>query len=202
MPVVVRAHAQTVVLTGVRPPFPFSAGSDPTWHAHFAHYADPSITSLPAGWGVPPIRHYRNKDELRHSLRSLFRSMGVQGHVRTFHLVLGDWALGGHAAPVVKQFFDGDIHAWQAADGGREWRVGQMPEWLNATVLGLERAGLTVKVHHHSEIFKDRTVDNEEAAMQYRSKALPNFNSCVGPLPSRRAGVRRPLLLVRPSAVC
>ena len=31
------------------------------WHAQFAHFADPAVTSLPEGWGIPPIRHYRNK---------------------------------------------------------------------------------------------------------------------------------------------
>lgn len=103
--------------------------------------------------------------------------MGIDRHVRTFHLVLGDWALGAHATPVVKEYFRSDWSAHRALEQGREWRAGQMPEWLDANLLGLERAGLSVKVHHHAEIFKDRTAVDEEAALRYRSEALPNFNS-------------------------
>lgn len=105
--------------------------------------------------------------------------MGIDRHVRTFHLVLGDWALGAHASPVVKEYFRADWSAHRALEQGREWRAGQMPEWLDASLLGLERAGLSVKVHHHAEIFKDRTAVDEEAALRYRSEALPNFNSCI-----------------------
>ena len=117
------------------------------------------------------------QEELKHSLRSVFQEMGIHGDVRTFHLVLGDWALGGDTTPVVDEFFGTDRAARSAHDQGREWRVGQMPAWLDASLLGLERAGLTVKVHHHAETFKDRTATDEEAALRYRTEALPNFNA-------------------------
>jgi hypothetical protein len=38
-------------------------GSDPVWHYKYHQYS--SHTTMPSGWGAPPLRHYRNKDELR-----------------------------------------------------------------------------------------------------------------------------------------
>jgi hypothetical protein len=44
-----------------------------------------------------------------------------------------------------------------------------------------ERSGLTVEVHHHSEIWIDRTLTKAEMAGEkgdaYRKGALPTFNS-------------------------
>jgi hypothetical protein len=102
--------------------------------------------------------------------------MGIHGDVRTFHLVLGDWAFGTSA---VGEDSQADRSDRVEVDHGREWRIGQMPNWLDASLLGLERRGLSVKVHHHAEIFKDRTAVGEEAALRYRREALPNFNSCA-----------------------
>lgn len=156
-------------------------GSDPIWRQQFVHYADPSVTPLPKDWGIPPVRHYRNKDELRHSLRSVFKHMGVHGRVRKFHLVLGDWALGLDTHDVVGEWFSANESAQRKEERGREWRVGQMPEWLEASLVGVERDGIQIEIHHHGEIFRDRTATSEVEAMQYRSEALPNFNSCVQP---------------------
>lgn len=38
-------------------------GSDPLWYHAYSKFSAESV--LPAGWGPPPLRHYRNKDELR-----------------------------------------------------------------------------------------------------------------------------------------
>lgn len=173
--------------TDLRPSFVISQvwtwvnGSDPIWRQQFVHYADPSVTPLPKDWGIPPVRHYRNKDELRHSLRSVFKHMGVQGRVRKFHLVLGDWALGLDTHDVVGEWFSANESAQREEERGREWRVGQMPEWLEASLIGVERDGIQIEIHHHGEIFRDRTATSEVEAMQYRSEALPNFNSCAQP---------------------
>lgn len=99
--------------------------------------------------------------------------------MRKFHLVLGDWALGRDTNDVVGEWFSANKSAQRKEERGREWRVGQMPEWLETSLLGVDRDGIQVEVHHHGEIFRDRTAKSEVEAMQYRSEALPNFNSCV-----------------------
>lgn len=37
-------------------------GSDPLWHHQYHHYS--TEATMPRGWGSP-LKHYRNKDELR-----------------------------------------------------------------------------------------------------------------------------------------
>jgi hypothetical protein len=38
-------------------------GSDPLWHQNYHHYL--SEATMSSGLGSPPLKHYRNKDELR-----------------------------------------------------------------------------------------------------------------------------------------
>lgn len=111
------------------------------------------------------------KDELRHSLRALKQNMG--GRLRKLHIILGDWA--------------NEVRSWddieaEASGVEAESRIGQTPAWLNKEVLGVtSEEGLTVEVHHHSELFLDRTIEegDETERTRYEERALPTFNRCA-----------------------
>lgn len=149
-------------------------GSDPLWHEQFSHFS--SIANLPSDSASSddpvPFKHFRNKQELQHSLRAAFKAM--KGRIRTFHLVLGDWELAE---------VDREEVLWKLGltDKGQDWRVGQLPTWLEREVLGVAtEEEVTVEVHHHSDIFRDRSGEGEEwEERRYREKALPTFNRSV-----------------------
>lgn len=111
-------------------------GSDPSWFAQYSYFSQPIITNLHYETNTPPAKHFRNKDELRHSLRSLFDSM--RSNVRRLHLVLGDWALdkGDENEVLARLGLDKDTERDDGIE--QEWRVGQVPGWLRRELVGVE----------------------------------------------------------------
>lgn len=95
------------------------------------------------------------------------------GRLRKLHIILGDWA--------------NEVRSWddietEASGVEAESRIGQTPAWLNKELLGvMSEEGLTVEIHHHSELFLDRTVEkgDEAGRTRYEERALPTFNRCA-----------------------
>lgn len=138
-------------------------GTDPEWFSQFSHHV--SSANVPE----VPFKHFRNKSELQHSVRAALQAM--RGRIRTFHLVLGDWALSDDDREEVLDKLD-------VEDEGQDWRVGQVPTWLRKEVIGVaNEESVEVRLHHHSDIFRDRTASGAEwEERQFREDVLPTFN--------------------------
>ncbi|KAL7417606.1 hypothetical protein BDY24DRAFT_375433 [Mrakia frigida] len=138
-------------------------GTDPQWLEQFKRYAEEANVDV-------PFKHFRNKSELQHSLRAALQAM--RGRIRTFHLVLGDWALEGDDRKEV-------LWNLEFEDRGEDWRVGQIPTWLRRELVGVgTEEGVVVEVHHHSDIFRDRASGGAAwEERQFRHDTLPTFNS-------------------------
>jgi hypothetical protein len=123
------------------------------------------------------------KDELRHALRALHANLG--GRLRTIHIILGDWP----SASPSPAAFEAEIAGGPPAENER---IGQMPHWLEQTLLGVaDEEGVSVVVHHHAEFFGDRTLAATDDAghRAYLDRALPTFNRCDAgsPVPVSRS---------------
>ncbi|KIM72381.1 hypothetical protein PILCRDRAFT_741928 [Piloderma croceum F 1598] len=93
-------------------------------------------------------RHFRDHDELVHSLRSVIHSLREED-LADLHLVTGDLPAG-------------------------EMRIGQMPTWLDRN----KSCSTHLQVHHHWDIFKMRSQNVlEPKAKVWRESILPTFNS-------------------------
>ncbi|CDZ96700.1 hypothetical protein [Phaffia rhodozyma] len=154
-------------------------GSDPSWLSQYIHFSQPNITKLRYDSGAPPTKHFRNKDELRHSLRSIADNMAPENKVRRLHLVLGDWALDKEdGQELLQRLGEQPDQTVGPVSPDREWRIGQIPGWLRTSLVGIEEDGISVHIHHHANIFVDRTSTGTlEEAQLYRSRTLPSFNS-------------------------
>ncbi|BEJ06147.1 hypothetical protein CcaverHIS641_0306690 [Cutaneotrichosporon cavernicola] len=145
------------------------------------HVDDPiSLENVEAKWGpevhkqcagVKIILTANDSDfnELLYSMRSVLRAL--QGHLRTFHLVVYDFA------------FDAEHDAARmpgslpSSSTGDSLRVAQTPTWLDFSRLN-STEGPNLQYAVHSEIFHLPTPGaSNEAVSEWRTKALPSYNS-------------------------
>ncbi|GAA5842285.1 hypothetical protein JCM9279_005333 [Rhodotorula babjevae] len=124
--------------------------------------------------GAAVLRHFREHDELRFSIRSVVQSLGASS-LSTLHLVVGDTRTSSPA--------DGDL---LDPDGTsrRPCRLAQLPQWLELSTVVLSEPHLVATsrspqllVHAHSELFKADPALDESAASAWQQKVLPSFNS-------------------------
>lgn len=97
--------------------------------------------------------------------------------------VLGDWALEpsdlsfAHTVPALAHLRN------ESTPSALSLRVGQIPYWLDQELLSIQHSNpdLIVEVHHHSELWIDRTLTKDqmqgEEGRAFRNHALPTFNS-------------------------
>lgn len=133
-------------------------GSDPRLHAWKEAAVKDQRPATMVGKKFPgeAARHFRDHNELVHSLRSVMHSIR-QEEVADFHLVTGDLPLRDA----------GGIQVGQV-------RIGQVPTWLNSQ----KSCPTRLRVHHHWELFKMRVQDTvEPEANTWRERVLPSFNS-------------------------
>ena len=124
-------------------------------------------------------RHWRDNGELRGAIRSAAQALGAG--LGTVHVISADFE-----AP-----FDFELEAeegedeWDLPDNStEEWRVGQIPSWLDWRPDGRSR----IQWHFHSSVFRLPRDDDgslhpslgsgewsDEAA--WREMSLPSFNS-------------------------
>ncbi|EIW71073.1 hypothetical protein TREMEDRAFT_67553 [Tremella mesenterica DSM 1558] len=153
-----------------------------------------------------PERHFREQDELVHSMRSVLTAL--PGKIRTMHLITADFPFTQEDLPLIPLAAANPLqqHLQQ------NWRVAQAPIWLDysrrdpsspthpfhpSAPLPLDiRTGRipsavrnypTLRYAGHSEIFHLPTMERDAVTeelgehewreKQWRAKALPSFNS-------------------------
>ncbi|KPV78673.1 uncharacterized protein RHOBADRAFT_41217 [Rhodotorula graminis WP1] len=123
--------------------------------------------------GAAVLRHFREHDELRFSVRSVVQSLGASS-LSTLHLVVGDtWAF----SPADRERLDPD-------DVSRQLRLAQLPHWLDLSSIAFSEPQVVATtsapqllVHPHSEIFKAGPALGASGALAWQQKVLPSFNS-------------------------
>lgn len=133
-------------------------GSDSRLNAWKKAVVNGHRTAITAGKKIPgdATRHFREHDELVHSLRSVMDSLRLE-EVEDFHLVTTDLPLRDANGLLVDQT-----------------RIGQVPTWLNLQ----KHCPFRLHVHHHWDLFKMRKQNvTEPQAEKWRQNILPTFNS-------------------------
>ncbi|KLT42836.1 hypothetical protein CC85DRAFT_285184 [Cutaneotrichosporon oleaginosum] len=141
-------------------------GSDGRWRSEMEYWrGEAGIYS--------PDQHFRDYNELVYSMRSVLKAL--QGHLRTFHLVVYDYAFDvthdtARLTPTVLSPRD-------------TLRVAQTPTWLDFSQLNASAKGPNIQYAVHSEIFHLPTVAQDAVKVEvvdeaeWRSKSLPSYNS-------------------------
>ncbi|GAA5983287.1 hypothetical protein JCM11641_002250 [Rhodosporidiobolus odoratus] len=138
--------------------------------------------------GSSVVRHFREHDELRFSIRSILSSL-PQSRLSTVHLIVSDTpAYSPFAPPVSPSANQTDLLTFDPLTT----RFAQIPHWVNSSTLELarlcERKGLNepkLRVHPTSEFFKtaisglpaEEAGLEELAAVGWQEEVLPSFNS-------------------------
>ncbi|KZP14786.1 hypothetical protein FIBSPDRAFT_959374 [Athelia psychrophila] len=133
-------------------------------------------------------RHFRDHNELVHSLRSVISSVG-KAQIDGMHMLTTDLPFSA--------FEGAPEELGGIAEMAGDSRLGQVPTWLNLDLAGggdeegLCMNGPGVSVHHHWALFKQRAgsvgpsangdeaweTAREKEADEWRDSVLPTFNS-------------------------
>ncbi|GAA5955214.1 hypothetical protein JCM21900_002241 [Sporobolomyces salmonicolor] len=145
--------------------------------------------------GGEVVKHFRDHDELRFSLRSALSSFSPS-QLSTLHLVVGD-------TPSFPPWFDPYHALFQSNDSVDYYtstRYAQIPHWLDLPSIEFSEPGLQsfpaaeprLRVHPHSELFQTAEWIEEESqanatelegesrrrhAAEWKGTVLPSFNS-------------------------
>ncbi|GAA5831794.1 hypothetical protein JCM11251_003886 [Rhodosporidiobolus azoricus] len=115
--------------------------------------------------GAQVIRHFREHDELRYSIRSVLTSLS--GALASLHLVTGDIPA---EAPTDESF---DVASTNLIVS----RLQQVPTWLAFS----SATSPHIRLHPHSELFRTRAatgdVNVQAAAERWQNSTVPSFNS-------------------------
>ncbi len=159
-------------------------GTDPIWQetkaSRYTGNTNPST----------PSKHYRDRNELKYTMRSVAKAFrtsnwGRGSHVRKVHVVTADMPF-----PMSTNI----DNAEGKNDNTSNWRVGQIPSWINPKALssaGNEGGDVPdLQWHFHSEIFRlpasylsDDVASNERKNARWSSESewkelsVPSFNS-------------------------
>ncbi|KDE04057.1 hypothetical protein MVLG_05496 [Microbotryum lychnidis-dioicae p1A1 Lamole] len=141
--------------------------------------------------GATVVRHFREHDELRHSIRSVVASFGART-LKQLHLVVNDEP---SLTPDGEKILIGDYP--------NSTILSQVPQWVNlervqlsgvepspnATFFDGRNDGPVLKLHPHTSLFK-KTISpsslkkpakdfraRQAAALKWRESVTPNFNS-------------------------
>ncbi|GAA5892552.1 hypothetical protein JCM6882_005645 [Rhodosporidiobolus microsporus] len=129
--------------------------------------------------GASVVKHFREHDELRFSIRSVLSSL-PSSTLSSLHLIVGDtpaYSPSRSAAPVDLGNFTFDPASTRLAQVPH-WVALQSLEFASLPAASDERKGPSLRVHPHSELFKAPAGEGgEEAAVQWQASVLPSFNS-------------------------
>ncbi|GAA5896666.1 uncharacterized protein JCM6883_006974 [Sporobolomyces salmoneus] len=130
--------------------------------------------------GAQVLRHFREHDELRYSLRSALASLSPES-VRTIHLVVGDTP--SHlAAPTLSDIpilFKSNNSTFTSNE---HVRLAQTPHWINLSTVEFAEPWANnsstpvLRIHPHSGLFK-LNARSEEEARNWQDSVVPSFNS-------------------------
>ncbi|GAA5862843.1 hypothetical protein JCM8547_006567 [Rhodosporidiobolus lusitaniae] len=133
--------------------------------------------------GASVVRHFREHDELRFSIRSILSCLPLSA-LSTLHIVASD-------TPAYSPYSPPTDSASNTTFDSLTTRLAQVPHWANlarlefpGVELGMQRGGPSLKLHPPSELFKtpaegnEETVEEaEEGAREWQNRVLPSFNS-------------------------
>ncbi|KIP04248.1 hypothetical protein PHLGIDRAFT_76231 [Phlebiopsis gigantea 11061_1 CR5-6] len=106
-------------------------------------------------------RQYRDNDELRHSMRSVLSN--YRYHTGRFHLITSDFAIPENT---------------QNLSIPDDWRLGQVPQWLDMTNRDWTDGDIELNVLHHAEIFQPYTSSSFNSyAIESQFAHLPNVSA-------------------------
>jgi hypothetical protein len=160
-------------------------GTDPIWQ-------DTQETSYTAAT-IPstPRKHYRERNELKYTMRSVKRAFskkslwgGESSHLRKVHVVTADM-------PLPKMMINGvsEEIAEKVVEETSKWRIGQIPSWIKPSVFSSSTGEKPtpdvpdLQWHFHSEIFRlpGSYIDSDNARWtsesEWKELSVPSFNS-------------------------
>ncbi|BGP45053.1 hypothetical protein JCM10450v2_000870 [Rhodotorula kratochvilovae] len=125
------------------------------------------------------MRHFREHDELRFSVRSVLASLPVSA-LSTLHLVVGDTPAHSPSSSRSSESTNPSF-----TFNALSTRLAQIPRWVNLSSFEFgtasERRGggekPSLRVHPHSELFKTGATTDEAKAAVWHDTVLPSFNS-------------------------
>ncbi|GAA5831300.1 hypothetical protein JCM3766R1_003003 [Sporobolomyces carnicolor] len=159
-----------------------------TWH----NGSDPLMSSwkddandqvgLGRGHGARVLKHFREHDELRFSIRSAVASLSPES-ISTVHLVVGD------TPSHIPGLTESDLLLLASVEEARNTSVqsvfgrsAQTPHWLNLSTIEFATSSLetssspTLRIHPHSELFKTKAQSRDDAR-EWQDSVVPSFNS-------------------------
>ncbi|WVF69715.1 hypothetical protein IAT40_004494 [Kwoniella sp. CBS 6097] len=118
-------------------------------------------------------RHWRDNGELRGAVRS-----GVKGLASTkgkVHIVSADWPLSQQDQEYfqLSGILDGDDGDGEVES---EWRIGQIPNWLDWESQVSQEEAREIRWHFHSDIFRLPTSDNGQIPRRNESDIIRRYD--------------------------